>query len=180
MASRMVIDKTVYFLMGSLLVGMLLLAGCSKEESQTVEVEIIESEVVETTEVETTEVEPEEVSDEADVSPIDSDDNSSVDALSYVDGVYTQSGSYQNPPGEDSVSVTLTIEEDVVTAVSVSANSDDETSLKYQKLFMEGVESVVVGKPLNELAPLGPVNGSSLTPKGFNQALELIKSEAAA
>jgi hypothetical protein len=47
-----------------------------------------------------------------------------------------------------------------------------------QGKFKEGFEEAVVGKPLDEIA-LTVVNGSSLTPKGFMDALTKVKLEAA-
>ncbi|KXK09170.1 MAG: hypothetical protein UZ21_OP11001000228 [Microgenomates bacterium OLB22] len=48
-----------------------------------------------------------------------------------------------------------------------------------QGLFAEGYKTQVVGKSIDELK-LDVVNGSSLTPKGFEDALQKIKTEAAA
>lgn len=95
----------------------------------------------------------------------------------YKDGTYTQTGTYNSPAGPESILVTLTIKDDTVTAVNVKAQATNEASVTLQKLFIEGIASAVVGKPVDE-ANVSKVNGSSLTPNGFNAALSAIKTQA--
>ncbi len=96
----------------------------------------------------------------------------------YMDGTYQQNGTYNSPAGVDTVGVSLTIKDDVVTAVNVSVLATNEGSIYFQQLFADGIASFVVGKPLEDLTGVSVVNGSSLTPTGFNQALVAIKAEA--
>jgi hypothetical protein len=96
----------------------------------------------------------------------------------YADGSYTQTGSYQNPVGSEDISVSITLADDKVTGVIVTLNAVNVTTKQYQDLFSGGISSVVVGKSLEELGATGNVNGSSLTPKGFNDAVAAIKSAA--
>ncbi len=96
----------------------------------------------------------------------------------YVDGEYSVEGNYQSPAGPEMIGVDLTLEGDTVVALSVEVKSSHEVSQKYQTLFSEGVGSEIVGKKLSEIEDLGPVNGSSLSPKGFNDALAKIKEQA--
>lgn len=100
--------------------------------------------------------------------------------LKYVDGVYTQTGAYQSPAGPESIKVTVSVKDDFVSSVTVVSNAVNEGSKQYQALFIDGINSLVVGKKLSDVAALGQVNGSSLTPKGFQQALASIKSDALA
>lgn len=102
-----------------------------------------------------------------------------VAASAYMDGSYEAEGDYKSPAGPESIDVSLTLKGDVVTAVSVTGTSESGKSQKYIDQFVAGVQTVVVGKPLSELS-LGVVNGSSLTPKGFMDALAKIKAEAQA
>jgi len=49
----------------------------------------------------------------------------------YADGVYTTTGQYGGLPS--SITVTVTLVDDVVTAVSVTPNATDPTSLEFQR-----------------------------------------------
>ena len=97
----------------------------------------------------------------------------------YADGTYTADGSYQTPESVEKISVTVTLQDDVITAVSVSGNPQKRESEEYQSKFIGGISSEVVGKSIEEIS-VSRVAGSSLTSGGFNQAIETIKAEAAA
>lgn len=98
--------------------------------------------------------------------------------VSYKDGSYTATGSYGTPGGVEDLKVTVTLKDGKITEASFAGTPKGPISKKLQDKFNEGFKEMVVGKPVNGLA-LGVVNGSSLTPKGFMDALEKIKSEAA-
>ena len=97
----------------------------------------------------------------------------------YKDGSYTATGSYMSPGGEDQLLVSLTLANDVVTDVSVTPQAGDRTSSRYQARFISGYKSYVVGQNIASIY-LTKVSGSSLTPVGFNDALNQIKSQAKA
>lgn len=97
----------------------------------------------------------------------------------YADGTYTADGSYQTPESVEKISVTVTLQDDVITAVSVSGNPQKRESEEYQSKFIGGISSEVVGKSIDEIS-VSRVAGSSLTSGGFNQAIETIKAEVAA
>ena len=97
----------------------------------------------------------------------------------YTDGTYTADGSYQTPESVEKISVTVTLQDDVITDVSVSGNPQKRESEEYQSKFIGGISSEVVGKSIDEIS-VSRVAGSSLTSGGFNQAIETIKAEAAA
>lgn len=99
-------------------------------------------------------------------------------STSYADGTYTADGSYQAPSGTETITVELTISDDVVTAVSVTQNSSDPQAQQFQSQFASGISSAVVGKDLSSLS-VSRVSGSSLTSSGFNAALDEIRSQAA-
>jgi hypothetical protein len=67
----------------------------------------------------------------------------------------------------------------VVTGVEVTGDPQKSESEKYQGEFIGGIADVVVGQEIDSLS-VSRVAGSSLTSGGFNQAIESIKSEAAA
>lgn len=95
----------------------------------------------------------------------------------YADGTYTKTGTYVSPAGKEDLEVSLTISNDVVTGVAVTGFATNPGSVNNQKKFNDGIEAAVVGKSIDSIN-LTVVNGSSLTPAGFMDALELIKAEA--
>lgn len=97
----------------------------------------------------------------------------------YSDGEYTAEGSYQTPESTETISVTLTVESDVVTAVEVTGDPQRRESEQYQSEFIGGIDELVVGKSLDEI-DVDRVAGSSLTSNGFNAAVEEIRTDAAA
>ncbi|WP_324014391.1 hypothetical protein [Microbacterium sp. JZ37] len=98
--------------------------------------------------------------------------------VAYADGTYTAEGSYQTPETVETVSVTVTIQDDVVTAVEVTGDPQAAESRQYQSQFIGGIADEVVGVALDDLA-VDRVAGSSLTSGGFNAAIEQIKQDAA-
>lgn len=96
----------------------------------------------------------------------------------YKDGEYTESGSYKSPNGTESVDVTVTLADDVVTAVEVVGHGDNPDSKHYQGEFIGGIDAEVVGKKIDDIK-VTKVAGSSLTSGGFTKALDAIKADAA-
>lgn len=96
----------------------------------------------------------------------------------YTDGTYTAEGSYATPESVESIEVTLTLADDVITAVEVVGDPQKAESQRYQEQFIGGISDEVVGQNIDDVQ-VSRVAGSSLTSGGFNQALETIKSEAA-
>ena len=94
----------------------------------------------------------------------------------YNDGTYTAEGPYRSPMGSENITVALTVADDTVTAVSVTPHGV-EASAFWQGKFVSGVQTLVVGKRLTDLQ-LTNVSGSSLTPIGFNVAVEAIRAQA--
>lgn len=95
----------------------------------------------------------------------------------YTDGTYTAEGMYTSPAGPENVNVTVTLADGVIEDVEFEGLTENETSMRYQGLFAEGYKAMVVGKSIDEVQ-LDKVSGSSLTPKGFNDAISKIKAEA--
>lgn len=97
----------------------------------------------------------------------------------YRDGTYSAVGEYLSPSGMEQIGVQLTLAGDVVTDVTVEVRATRPESKKYQEQFNSGYKTQVVGKKISEVN-LGKISGSSLTPKGFNAAIESIKATAKA
>ncbi|GAA2245217.1 hypothetical protein N1031_15455 [Herbiconiux moechotypicola] len=108
-----------------------------------------------------------------------STDSSSSDssASTYTDGTYEATGSYTSPNGQEEIDVSITLESDIITAVTVTPEATNPNSVNYQTQFADGIAAVVVGEDIDEIS-VSRVAGSSLTSGGFNEAVEAIKAEA--
>ena len=121
-------------------------------------------------------------SDEADDTSTGSDSTGSTGSAgsgAYADGTYSADGSYQTPESVETISVTVTLQDDVITAVEVVGDPQKRESEQYQGEFIGGIAEVVEGHDIDEIQ-VSRVAGSSLTSGGFNDAIEQIKAEAAA
>ena len=105
--------------------------------------------------------------------------NTTTSATSFKDGTYTATGSYQTPGGSESIGVTLTLSSGTITDASVQQNASGGEAEEYQSRFASGFKSQVVGKKITDVS-LSRVAGSSLTPNGFNNALQTIEEQAKA
>jgi uncharacterized protein with FMN-binding domain len=97
----------------------------------------------------------------------------------YKDGEYKAVGDYMSPGGAEHVGVTVTLKENVIKDAEVQTMGDRPNTMKFQGIFKDNFKPFVVGKNIDELK-LDKVSASSLTPKGFNDALDKIKQEAKA
>jgi hypothetical protein len=97
----------------------------------------------------------------------------------YKDGSYTATSSYRVPPGSESIQVSVTLKNGVVTASSVRNSENDADSAQFQEEFAAAYKSYVVGKRISSLQ-LGVIAGASDTTAGFNEALSQIASQAQA
>ena len=95
----------------------------------------------------------------------------------YKDGTYTATGTYDSPAGIESIGVSITLKNDIVTSSTVTPMTSNRTSSRYQQMFISGYQPYVVGKNINTIK-LGTISRSSLTPTGFNNALATIKKQA--
>jgi uncharacterized protein with FMN-binding domain len=102
---------------------------------------------------------------------------SAMEASDYQDGQYEATGSYTSPAGPEEVKITLTLKDGVVEATEFEGMAENPISVKLQGQFASGYEALVVGKNIDEIQ-LDKVSGSSLTPKGFNDAVSKIKEQA--
>ncbi len=100
-------------------------------------------------------------------------------STAYKDGTYTAKGTYTSPAGPEAINVTLTIKDDIITSATVVSLATNVKSITMQGQFIAGFKTQVIGKDISTLK-VSKVSGSSLTPLGFNAALEIIKAEAKA
>ncbi|BDZ44295.1 FMN-binding protein [Naasia aerilata] len=102
----------------------------------------------------------------------------SAGARSYADGTYEADGSYRSPGGQQTVTVSITLADDTVTAVTVTPHATDPNAKQFQGQFAGAIADQVVGRDIDSLN-VSRVAGSSLTSSGFNDAVEQIKADAA-
>jgi len=98
-------------------------------------------------------------------------------SLRYKNGTYVVEGPYTSPAGPESINVTVTLKDDVVTGAEVKPEATHKISVKMQGEFIAGFKAQVIGKKLDDIN-VTKVSGSSLTPIGFNAAIAEIKTEA--
>ncbi len=95
----------------------------------------------------------------------------------YQDGEYSAQGNYVSPGGPREVNVTVSLTDGVITDAAFEGSATDPNSVRFQGEFADNFRTEVVGRNIDDVS-LTKVSGSSLTPKGFMDALEKIKAEA--
>jgi hypothetical protein len=95
----------------------------------------------------------------------------------YKNGTYSATVSYDAHRHQESITVSLTIENGKITSVSDSHSGNDHESVMYQNSFEDNINSYTVGKNLNDVA-LSRVGGASDTTTAFMNALTQIKADA--
>lgn len=101
----------------------------------------------------------------------------SVSNATYKNGSYSADGAYVSPGGAESIGVNVTLANGIITDVQVTPKATLPLSQRFQGLFADNYKEYVVGKNINEVN-LTKIAGSSLTPKGFADALAKIKAQA--
>lgn len=98
-------------------------------------------------------------------------------SAAYNNGTYTATSEYNVPRSFETIKVSLTIDNGVVTASQIENSEGDRESAEYQERFAAVYKSYVVGKKLDDIH-LSYVAGASDTTDGFNGALQQIKNQA--
>lgn len=97
----------------------------------------------------------------------------------YKDGTYSADGIYTTPENQEKIGVTVTLKDNIITAADVQEKAVLRESQRYQEDFISGYKEKVIGKNINDVK-LSRVSGSSLTSRGFNNAINQIKQQAKA
>lgn len=105
--------------------------------------------------------------------------SSSSSSTGIKDGSYSATEDYFVPHGDESIAVTLTVKDGIITDSSIENSEGDHDSARYQEEFASVYKQYVVGKKLSGLQ-LGIISGASDTTEGFNAALKQIASQAQA
>jgi uncharacterized protein with FMN-binding domain len=93
----------------------------------------------------------------------------------YADGEYSATGEYSG--GSGSIDVAVTLDEGMITDVTVTPKGTDPTARDLQERFAEPIPEAVVGRDIDDVQ-IDRLAGSSETPDGFNAAIEQIKTQA--
>lgn len=97
----------------------------------------------------------------------------------YKDGTYMSVGNYNSPAGRESIDISLTLSDGIVTDATFVGNATNPASKNKQKSFDNNFKLQVVGKNIEDI-DLHAVGGASLTTGAFMQALLDIESQAKA
>jgi len=115
--------------------------------------------------------------EEIQTSPAPKSTPESINPVKYKDGTYSAEGKYTVHSGEEQIRVKITIKNGVITDVVVVQEAKLPMSKTMQADFVANFKPMVIGKNIDTLV-LGKVSGSSLTPLGFNNAVNQIKEQA--
>lgn len=96
----------------------------------------------------------------------------------YKNGTYTASANYYVPKYQNSISINISIENDIIKSATASHDYTDRESGLYIDSFDSQLSSKIVGKKISDIK-LSRVGGASLTTYGFNDALEIALNNAA-
>lgn len=83
---------------------------------------------------------------------------------------YTTEVTYQTPAGIEVNQITLTVENNTVTAFEMTIETTDRTSIAYQTDFIAEAQQAIVGKSVAELQSVDTIAGASLTTDAFRSA----------
>jgi hypothetical protein len=98
--------------------------------------------------------------------------------ITIQDGVYTVENAYFVMAGLfEPMYTTVTLDDGIITDVTVSFDTRDMQSEYYQKSFLDTYTAVVVGSDITDI-PFSRIGGASLTTAGFNDALQQVVRQA--
>lgn len=103
----------------------------------------------------------------------------SLDDMEYVDGIYEANGEFVTARGKytESVDITLTIKDDIVTDMKIVGNITNRKSQQYQDRFEASIGGEVLSKDIGSIE-VDAVAGASDTTDGFMVAVESIRAQA--
>ncbi|MES2213430.1 MAG: calcium-binding protein [Patescibacteria group bacterium] len=109
----------------------------------------------------------------------DSGDTTVVTSGQFKDGSYSATGAYISPAGPETIKINVTLQGGVITAATVTPQAVVRESQEFQTKFTSGFKQYVIGKKITDVQ-LTKVSGSSLTPRGWNDAISKIEIQAQA
>lgn len=95
------------------------------------------------------------------------------------DGSYSATNEYYVPPGAESMTVQVRLQDGIISDVSIENSGNDHDSVQFQNDFTAAYKSHVVGKKITGLH-INTLVGASETTQAFNDALKQITLRAQA
>lgn len=92
-----------------------------------------------------------------------------------ADGVYNTQETYRYHAGTETVNISVTVKDDIITAASVVGNHPNMMSKRYIDGLNGALPDLVVGKRIDEIVIPHNVAGSSLTTAVFRQYVESLQ-----
>ena len=96
------------------------------------------------------------------------------------DGTYTNNVSYRYHSGTEVVTISVTLKNETITAISVTGNNPNFMSARYISAVNAALPDLVAGKRIDQLSIPQQVSGSSLTSAAVRQYLEDVAAGKAA
>jgi len=96
----------------------------------------------------------------------------------YKDGTFQADASYRVERHQEQIGVTVSLQNGIITTVSIVNSESNSTSAFYQERFAQAFQAQVVGRPIADLK-LPVIAGASKTTDGFNQAIDQVRLAAA-
>lgn len=108
-----------------------------------------------------------------DTSVVESISSSSVEVIELTSSTINYDGEHGRNNGRDQLTVTVSLEDGMITDVSLSQTAGHGESRRYQSAFASAIKSQVIGKTLAQ-ATVGRVGGASNTSDAWNKALSTL------
>lgn len=166
-------------LFGFLVMVTLTLQGCALTNSQSTEQNSqlnTEASLTGSTSVETNDAETPAATDmnHDAMTGMDHSPSTQTSSETSLNGTFHLTSTYNSPAGPEPLDATVTIKNDVITAVEAKNVAHAVKSKMYQDMFISGIAGQVVGKNIADVK-VTYVNGSSLTAQAFDKALHALE-----
>ena len=96
--------------------------------------------------------------------------------MAIADGNYEQNVTYSSPAGDDIVDISISVLNNTITSVSLKPTHAAPISENFIKNYNQSIQSLVVGKKIDQINLPHNVAGSSLTNAAFKQYLSQLES----
>lgn len=85
--------------------------------------------------------------------------------------LFTTQVAYVSPAGDETNTITLGVENDIVTSFDMTVDTTNEASQFYQEKFITEMKTFVIGKKVSEVAQIDTIAGASNTTDAFKAAV---------
>lgn len=85
--------------------------------------------------------------------------------------LFTTQVEYVSPAGDETNTITLGVENNVITSFDMTVDTTNEASQFYQEKFITEMKTFVIGKTVTEVAQIDAIAGASNTTDAFKAAV---------